>query len=132
MELKLKLKNALGDLLEADTEFQLVNDDGRMKRARNYTGSIDNPMQLEDFPFDCDVIELIFESWSWWMSFDNEWSGAPAEGQEQRWSRIVTGKNEGSFLDLRWDGRIAEWDLHGVSSRIEEFPKDAKEQHETQ
>eukprot|EP01050_Picozoa_sp_SAG11_P027008 SAG11_NODE_6676_length_1269_cov_1.089744_2_plen_99_part_01 len=63
------LENRLGDMQERDINF-LLDDPatGRMKRTRMYAGSIDNPMELRNFPFDLDRIELSFWSYGTWST----------------------------------------------------------------
>jgi hypothetical protein len=53
-----------------------------MKRARDYVGSLLNPMDIRAFPFDMDPIKLEFETSSNWMSFDEDREGRGAPGQK--------------------------------------------------
>eukprot|EP01046_Picozoa_sp_COSAG06_P066107 COSAG06_NODE_16529_length_996_cov_1.136009_2_plen_86_part_00 len=57
------LTNSLGDVAQADDAFELVDSaTGRLKRSHLYDGTIDNLMDLRDFPFDLDDIELEFRT----------------------------------------------------------------------
>ena len=115
------LNNALNDgLAEFDGEFALIdNATGRLKRGRNYSGTVDNPMDLRNFPFDLDGIKLRFLSASDWESLDGSRKGNSAKGKSYQLRRICA-EGEGTFLHLMWSGRIAEWQLHGISSKIVE------------
>ena len=120
---RLELSNALGDLQEAHLAFTLVDRaTGRLKRGRLYTGTVDNPMELRDFPFDMDRIELHFRTYSTWETRDGELSGS-APGAKTYRVRQVREPGEGKWLVLdQWSGALAEWELHGVSTKIEELP----------
>ena len=119
---KLWLSNALGDLKEADVQFMLVDRaTGRLKRARNYAGTVDNPMELHNFPFDVDDIELQFRTYSAWETRDRQLYGV-APGAKTYRVRQVREPFEGKWLALKWSGVIAEWQLHGASTKIYEEP----------
>ena len=118
---RLRLDNAMGDLHEVDTSFKLQDcTTGRMGRGRMYTATVDNPMDLRAFPFDVDRIELDFASWSNWESVDGGLHGAAVPKTYQL--REVREPGEGTWLTVySWNGSIAEWELHGVSSNIEDI-----------
>ena len=117
---KLRLKNALGDLHEGDFVF-VLNDaaTGRLKRGRNYSGTVDNPMDLLKFPFDMDKIELEFQTISHFSTYDGERSGQIPKGRSYR-LRQIQEVGEGKWVSLSWNGHITEWALHGVSTKIVE------------
>jgi hypothetical protein len=119
---RLELQNALGDLQEEDLSFLLVNlATGRVKRIRQYSGTVDNPMDLRSFPFDMDKIELDFRTYSGYSTYDGKRSGQMAKGKSYR-LRQIREPGEGKWLDLLWSGQIGEWTLHGVSTSITEEP----------
>merc|ERR1711985_164227 len=65
------LFNALKDFDYIYQDFDLADPStGRMKRYCRYMGSIDNQMDLQDFPFDVDTIDLTFRTASHWRSGD--------------------------------------------------------------
>jgi hypothetical protein len=130
---RLFLVNALGDLEEVDgAGFTLVDaSTGRLKRGRNYSGSVDNPMELRTFPFDMDNIKLDFLTASDFESLNGERTGS-SDGKTYRLRRISDPGDIGlrtcssTWLTMEgWKGRIAEWTLHGISSNINERPPDA-------
>ncbi len=119
---KIELKNGLGDVQEEDITFALVNSAAnRLQRFRRFTGTVDNPMDLRNFPFDMDRIELQFSTYSLWSSLDNEKTGYAMKGRSYR-MRPVRELGEGDWLWLGWSGAIGEWSLHGVSTKVEEQP----------
>ena len=119
---RLKLANlTVGPpLQEVPGTFLLVDSStGRLKRGRSYTGIIDNPMQLRNFPFDMDRIEVQFRTTSHWQSLDNKHCGATAQGKTYR-LRQTREHGEGKWLNIGWSGALGEWILHGISTKIEE------------
>jgi hypothetical protein len=57
----LMLLNARHDFQEVESSFDLVNrDTGRLKRGREFKGTVDINMDLRAFPFDMGSIELLF------------------------------------------------------------------------
>ena len=67
------LTNAMGDMKETDVMFSLADPaTGRMKRTRKYSGTVDNPMDLRNFPFDMDRGQLSFITFSDWLTLDGE------------------------------------------------------------
>jgi hypothetical protein len=88
-----------------------------LKRIRAYTGTVDNPMELRNFPFDMDRIELEFRTFSHWCTLDGERSSMKSVNASYR-LRKSENPNDGAWLTLWWDGRIGEWDLHGISTKI--------------
>jgi hypothetical protein len=115
-----RLFNALSDMQVLDFGFEVVESaTGRLKRIRNYTGTVDNPMDLRSFPFGMDKIELEFFTVSHWSTYDGQRSGQMAKGKSYR-LRQIRKPGEGDWLDLRWSGVVAEWRLHGCSTQIKE------------
>eukprot|EP01052_Picozoa_sp_SAG31_P033167 SAG31_NODE_3714_length_3957_cov_3.388025_4_plen_405_part_00 len=113
------------DCSEEDLQFELVDrTTGRLKRVRVYAGSLDNPMDLRSFPFDFDDVSVDWRTASNWSSASNEQTGSKAKGRVYRLRRVQEGAREGTWLGLSpwWDGSIAEWTLHGASTRITEKP----------
>jgi hypothetical protein len=118
---KLDLKNALGDLQETDYTFMLKDPTtGRMKRDRGYTGTLDNPMDMQNFPLDMDKIELKFATNGTYVTYDGERSGQTmANGKGYQLRQVLQEAGEGEWLRLNWSGQIGEWTLHGVSTMID-------------
>mmetsp|Transcript_74685 Transcript_74685/g.211004 ORF Transcript_74685/g.211004 Transcript_74685/m.211004 type:complete len:409 (+) Transcript_74685:64-1290(+) len=127
----LMLKNAMGDLQEVESSFDLADAaTGRLKRGREFRGTIDNPMDLRAFPFDMDRIELLFYTSAHWLTRNGENSGSATKGKTYR-VRHIREPGEGKWLNLLWDGGIEEWNLHGVSTRILEKPPNPQGQEHT-
>ena len=127
----MELVNALGDMQNESLVFSVVDaKTGRMKRAFGFTGVIENPMNLRDFPFDMDDITIMFATRSHWSTFDGETGGDVAKGMTYR-LRQIREEVEGKWLDLSWSGRIGECELHGVSTRVDELSTSAQGQDQT-
>jgi hypothetical protein len=123
---RMNLVNALGDVEEASQSFKLVDSStGRLERGRTYTGTVDNPMDLQAFPFDTDSIEFTFRTLSHWATLDGGQHDSQAKGRTYR-LRQIREKDEGQWLGVGWRGQIAEWALHGVSTWIHEYPVSGK------
>ena len=102
--------------------FALVNaDSGRLKRTLTYSTTVDNPMQLQDFPFDLDWIDVNFKTYSNFMTYDRERHGQVPKGKTYR-VRQIQEEGEGKWLAVNM-GDITEWQLHGISTNIEEAPR---------
>ena len=118
----LKLDNALADFQSYDIGFVLVNaDTGRLKRSRHYRGTVDNPMELHAFPFDLDNVEFSLKTTSTWESLDGTRGGGLAKGKSYR-LRQNREPDETDWVTMLWNGQVAEWELHGVSTDIYERP----------
>eukprot|EP01043_Picozoa_sp_COSAG02_P003505 COSAG02_NODE_86_length_39084_cov_17.815724_5_plen_420_part_00 len=116
---RLDLTNALNDLEVEDQSFSLVDaSTGRLKRSRLYSGTVDNPMDLQAFPFDLDEIEINFRTFSSWETLDRERSGRVDMGPGTYRLRQVCNPGDGQFIGLGFSKRIAQWSFHGVSSLI--------------
>lgn len=127
------LDNKLGDIQESGDGFMISDPTtGRVSRAWRYVGTVDNPMDLRNFPFDMDQIDLQFCTLSNWTSFDGERCGQarPHAGRAYR-LRQIQRNGEGKWLKMYWSGHIAEWKLHGVSTAITEQPVSASGFEET-
>ncbi len=123
----LQLKNTIGDHKEEDYTFELFARNaraGRLKRARFYVCTIDNPMDLQQFPFDLDIIDATFWTLSSFKSLNGLHEGnAQAHTGKTYRLRKVRQEGEGSWVALlSWRGAMAEWDILGVSTSIEELP----------
>ena len=130
----LMLLNARADLQEVESSFDLVNrDNGRLKRGREFKGTVDINMDLRAFPFDMGSIELLFYSASHWLSLNGEkhCSGSrAASGKTYRLRQVCEENNEGKWLNFLWNGTIPEWTLHGVSTKIvEKIPNPQGQEH---
>eukprot|EP01047_Picozoa_sp_COSAG01_P041156 COSAG01_NODE_3515_length_5982_cov_4.429883_6_plen_233_part_00 len=99
-------------------------DEGRFKRVVIYTGQVSNPMDLHDFPMDVDSIDLDFVTSSHWKSCDLSLGGGRPKGVSYRLRKICR-PDEGKWLRLGWNGKMEEWTMHGVSTRIHELPPNA-------
>jgi hypothetical protein len=119
------LHNAMGDVqIENGTDvmFGFANRaTGRMTRWRIYSVTVDTPMDLHNFPWDVNSIVLDFHTNSTYLSFDGNWTGSSTGGRTYR-LRQTCMHGEGDWLTLGWSGDITEWELHGVSTKIDELP----------
>eukprot|EP01050_Picozoa_sp_SAG11_P004525 SAG11_NODE_291_length_11180_cov_102.040155_16_plen_398_part_00 len=117
-----RLANSLGDMQELDVGFALDDlSTGRLKRERRFFGTVDNPMDLRDFPFDMDRIEMKFFTCSDWLTYNGERGGnISTKGRSYR-LRQVQKPGEGKWLQSL-SFQIGEWELHGISTKIYEAP----------
>jgi len=105
--------NHNSDWQEVQSAFQLEDrQSGRLRRTMKYSGVVDNPMNLRDFPFDLDSIDIIFYSMCHWMTLNEEACGYDLNEKPYKF-RLARGQ----WLVLLWDGTIHEWDLLGVSNQ---------------
>jgi hypothetical protein len=102
------LENAQNDCEVIYDSFSLMdNTTGRLKRTVTFHGSVYNPMDLEDFPFDADELEMKFISISNWRTLDGTRYG------NNPCSRIYTlhpmlKRKDVPFLILGWGGTYAD------------------------
>ena len=87
-------------------------------------GTVDNPMDLGQFPFDLDTVDLNFMTGSHWQSLDGKRHGSMAKSRSYRLRRINE-PGEGRWFELKWNGFVSEWSLHGVSTSLRDDPKSA-------
>jgi len=114
--------NSTPDFTDAQTQFELCDETtGRIKRGRMFQGTIDNPMDLHDFPFDVDDVKLICESVSHWMCKDGSTYGSMARGQSYSLRHICM-PGEGKLVGIYWDGHVSEWEMLGVSVKLTQLP----------
>jgi hypothetical protein len=119
---KLNLANSVGNMNSWQDEFSLLDAaEGRLKRVYMFEGHIDNDMDLRDFPFDLESIALMFTCASRWESNDGSRSGKQPTVKSYR-LRKVSRPGEGNFLRMELTNRIPEFELHGMSTRIDEQP----------
>jgi hypothetical protein len=65
------------ELTQEQTQFELTDpSEGRLKRGRMFYGTVFNEMDLHDFPFDLDHIDVFFESVSHYLTFDESIQGS--------------------------------------------------------
>ena len=88
-------------------------------------GEFWNPMDLMDFPFDVDDLDLRFETTSNWETLDGCRSGNLPGKRSYRLRPVQPDRKEGHWLMLGADwSPISEWRLHGVSTELNELPPD--------
>ena len=120
---KFKLINALPDMMEIDDDFMTTSvGSTRLKRVWRYMGTVDNPMDLREFPFDLDTVDLNFMTGSHWQSKDGKRHGSMANSRSYRLRRVHD-PAEGRWLELKWPGDVSEWTLHGASTILRDDPK---------
>ena len=107
------------------TQFDLEDScTGRMKRAILYSGTVINHMDLADFPFDIDDVDVHMESVGHWSSNDLLRRGAM--GGQLYQLREITQPKEGRLIGIYWDAYIPEWELLGCSLRIKQLSPNAQ------
>jgi len=96
-------------------QFELLDAQrGKVKRIINYAAVIEVPMELADFPWDCQRLTASFVSISHWRQLGLErWGSSP--GEQIYRLKPVEQQADGSFFRLLWDGKIAEWVLRSYS-----------------
>lgn len=101
------LENAQNDCEVIYDSFSLLdNQTGRLKRTVTFHGAVYNPMDLEDFPFDADELEMKFISICNWRTLDGSRYG------NDPCNRIYTlhpmlRRNDVKFFILGWGGKFA-------------------------
>jgi len=114
----LAVENKRGTINTRQFTFDLVDAaTGRMKRGLEFTGCIDNVVDISLFPFDIDRVTCEFFSASSWMSYDQTMTSQVPNGQTYQ-LREVREQGEGDFFCLCWTGRVHEWDLLGYSYEL--------------
>lgn len=110
------------DMSDEQTQFELSNaETGRLKRGRLFYGTVSNHMDLRQFPFDMDSIDIIFESVSHYMTLDESMKGSMPKGKSYR-LRPTCLPGEGKIIGIYWSGAIIEWQLLGCSWSKDELP----------
>ena len=72
----MNLANTIGGMTQKQDEFTLTDPaEGRLRRVFMMEGMIDNDMDLTDFPFDIDDIQVNFTTLSRWSSNDESMKG---------------------------------------------------------
>eukprot|EP00037_Helgoeca_nana_P014339 m.133888 g.133888 ORF g.133888 m.133888 type:complete len:398 (-) comp22504_c0_seq2:213-1406(-) len=98
-----------------DHEFVLVDPDtGRLKRFLIFEGVISNNLDLSEFPFDMNTIDIEFGFVSHWRTHDGSRGGTSAK-RPVYLVRSVTDPSEGDPIGIFWNKKIPEWELHGAS-----------------
>eukprot|EP00039_Didymoeca_costata_P025946 m.14580 g.14580 ORF g.14580 m.14580 type:complete len:377 (-) comp5145_c0_seq1:246-1376(-) len=120
-----QLENGLDDMVEVQTQFLFLDRaNGRLKRSIRYTGSVDTPMPLKDFPFDTISVMAHFDSTSTFISWD--WTEKGQSKVPTYKLRRVREEGEGISLAMRWPGNVTEWQLHGIEVEVIEKPPNAQ------
>jgi hypothetical protein len=110
--------NSVGGMNVTVDEMTLLNSStGRIRSVIVYEGTLSNPMDLRQFPFDLDAVNVTLSTLSRWMSYDQTRHGKSTSRMYR--VRPVSDPVEGHYMQLSI-GNIAEFELHGVSSKIEE------------
>jgi hypothetical protein len=124
-------RNKLSDLLEEQTEFDLVDGEtGRLKRCIKYHGSVHNEMDLKAFPFDVCGVDIEFVTLSLWSTKNGDRKGAMAKGRSY-FVRQVSRKGEGKWLLMKFNGAIPEWNPLVITTTLKELPTNANGQDMT-
>lgn len=113
------VRNALKNEMSVDDhEFQLIDrSKGRMKRFILCEGTVVNHLDLKEFPFDFNSVDIEFGSVSHWRTKDGSKSGSVV-GTPSYYLCEVRNPAEGERIGIYWDGHIPEWQLHGASFNL--------------
>ena len=100
---------------------------GRMKMWTVFTGTVDNPMHLEAFPFDVDDIMFEFITGTLFRLGEADKEAPTGKLFE---ARPIREQGEGNWINPRFqgkkfEGKIAEWVIRGISTRIEHMKANA-------
>lgn len=120
----LVLKNQVGDASVADEVFALVGVEGRLKRGVVYRATVGNPMDLHDFPFDLDDLDVVFHTSSHWRTRDGSQENMVTAGRIYV-LREVEDPAEGasrtdpfSRLEDATSAQVHEWTVLGYSHEL--------------
>ena len=119
----MRLSNAAPGLEETNVEFALVDKaTGRLKRCRMYTGTmLCVQKDLVNFPFDVNSFVFKFCTLSDFTTFDEAMNGTVLKGKSYSIQKICN-QGEGTWANVIWDGKLQEWDFHGISTRLYSDP----------
>mmetsp|Transcript_964 Transcript_964/g.3209 ORF Transcript_964/g.3209 Transcript_964/m.3209 type:complete len:333 (-) Transcript_964:335-1333(-) len=96
-------------------EFEIVNrDTGRMKRFLIFEGVVANNLDLTEFPFDTNSVDIEFGFVSHWRTRDGSKSGTSPMVPIYL-VRSVSDPKEGDPIGIYWNKKIPEWELYGAS-----------------
>ncbi|KAL9191060.1 hypothetical protein ACHAXT_000766 [Thalassiosira profunda] len=111
------LENAQNDCEVMYDSFALLNaETGRLKRTVTFHGHVYNPMDLKQFPFDMDDLELKFISICNWRTLDESRHGNDPVNQIYVLRPMHEKKGVDFFL-LGWGGKINEFLMLGYTEK---------------
>lgn len=119
----LELVGTLGEVTEVGGEFCLRDSKrGRLKRVRSFKAMVAKYWNNlgEDFPFDLDTIDVVAYTNSHYVAYNEEKAGVHPTERTYELRQVEKGKGEGSWINLWWNGEVAEWKIHGISTAIDE------------
>lgn len=113
---KIELDNSI-DVVTQQTEFLVCDKaSGRLKRGYRYKGTVSNPMDLRNFPFDVDGIDVQMLTVSTWETFDCTAGGDLATGRSYH-VRKISRPSEGEWINCCIKD-LTEFRLLGISSQV--------------
>ena len=111
------LENAQNDCEVMYDSFALLDaETGRLKRTVTFHGHVYNPMDLKQFPFDMDDLELKFISICNWRTLDESRHGNDPVNQIYVLQPMHEKKGVDFFL-LGWGGKINEFLMLGYTEK---------------
>jgi hypothetical protein len=123
----LELAGTLGEVTEEGREFCLRDAKvGRLMRLRTYKGMVAQHWKnlKEDFPFDRDQVDVIMYTNSHYVAYNEDKEGAIPRGKSYKLRHVqpdARGRwTEGRWLNLWWEGEVAEWKIEGISTELNE------------
>eukprot|EP00529_Nitzschia_sp_RCC80_P023454 CAMPEP_0113465154 /NCGR_PEP_ID=MMETSP0014_2-20120614/13587_1 /TAXON_ID=2857 /ORGANISM="Nitzschia sp." /LENGTH=470 /DNA_ID=CAMNT_0000357291 /DNA_START=194 /DNA_END=1606 /DNA_ORIENTATION=- /assembly_acc=CAM_ASM_000159 len=112
------LENAQNDCEVIYDSFSLLDKrTGRLKRTVTFHGFVYNPMDLNDFPFDSDELEMKFISISNWRTLDGTRFGNDPCRRTYRLTPMLRRKDV-KFLIMGWGGKVNEFQIMGWSQKV--------------
>jgi len=112
------LENAENDCEAVYDSFSLLNSKtGLLKRTVAFHGAVYNPMDLKDFPFDSDELELKFISICNWRTLDGSRYGNDVCNRTYTLHPMLRRKDV-QFFVLGWGGKIPEFQILGWSQKV--------------
>jgi len=112
------LENAENDCEVVYDSFSLLNSrTGLLKRTVAFHGSVYNPMDLKDFPFDSDELELKFISICNWRTLDGSRYGNDVCNRTYTLHPMLR-RRDVQFFVLGWGGKIPEFQILGWSQKV--------------
>eukprot|EP00038_Savillea_parva_P015250 m.13488 g.13488 ORF g.13488 m.13488 type:complete len:401 (-) comp3049_c0_seq1:162-1364(-) len=98
-----------------DHEFELVDPNtGRLKRFLIFEGTVSNDLDLTEFPFDTNTVDVEFGFVSHWRTRDGSKGGTSAK-KPIYLVRCVSDPSEGDPIGVYWNRKVPEWELYGAS-----------------
>mmetsp|Transcript_9062 Transcript_9062/g.25537 ORF Transcript_9062/g.25537 Transcript_9062/m.25537 type:complete len:760 (+) Transcript_9062:112-2391(+) len=112
------LENAQNECEVVYDSFSLLSSDtGRLKRTITFHGPVYNPMNLRDFPFDNDELEMKFITICNWRTLDGSRFGNDPVKRVYTLEPMLNRKDV-PFFFFGWGGKVSEFSILGWSQHV--------------